>query len=150
MNTLRRSLILLFALLPLSTAWAADMKKDEMNHTKMASHKEPFTQARFEQLQQAGEVILVDIYATWCPTCAKQQKVIDAYKKANPDKALYTLVVDYDKQKDVVKAFRAPRQSTLLLFKGSQQHWFSVAETREQVIAEALDKAFAYNYPAKN
>ncbi|BFM08669.1 thioredoxin family protein [Halioxenophilus aromaticivorans] len=150
MNTLRRSLILLFALLPLSTAWAADMKKEAISHAEMASHKEPFTQARFEQLQQAGEVILIDIYASWCPTCAKQQAVLETYKKANPDKTFYTLVVDYDKQKPVVSALRAPRQSTLLLYKGSQQHWYSVAETRAEVITEQLDKTIAYDYPAKN
>ena len=135
MKLLRRTLITLLALAPLSLAWA--------------SSKEPFTQERFDQLQSAGEVVLIDVYATWCPTCAKQQAVLEAYKKANPDKNLHTLVVDYDKQKDVVKAFRAPRQSTLLLFKGAKQHWFSVAETREQVIAEALDKTFSYNYQAK-
>jgi len=36
---------------------------------------------------------------------------------------------------------RAPRQSTLLLYKGETQFWYSVAETREDVIFEAINRA---------
>jgi hypothetical protein len=38
--------------------------------------------------------------------------------------------------------FRAPRQSTFVLYKGNQQVWFSVAETRYDIIEENLEKAF--------
>lgn len=133
MKSLQHTFLILLTLLPLAFTQVAN-----------ASNKEPFTQARFAELQQAGAVILVDVYATWCPTCAKQQKVLAAYQQANPDKKFHTLVVDFDKQKDVVASFRAPRQSTLLLYKGEQQFWYSVAETRSDVIAAELDKAFAF------
>ena len=43
---------------------------------------EAFTQERFEALQAAGALVLVDVHADWCPTCAKQQKVLDAYEAA--------------------------------------------------------------------
>ncbi len=109
-----------------------------------ALDKEPFTQARFESLQEQGEVILVDVYAIWCPTCAKQQEVLKTYKEKNPKKSFHVLVVDFDKDKDIVRQFRAPRQSTLLLYKGKEQFWFSVAETRADIIAAELDKAIAF------
>ncbi len=38
---------------------------------KAELEKEPFTEERFEELQKAGEVILVDVFADWCPTCVK-------------------------------------------------------------------------------
>ena len=104
---------------------------------------EAFSEARFQALQSEGALILVDVHADWCPTCATQQKVLDAYQAAHPDRALHRLVVDFDKQKEWVKHFKAPRQSTLLLYRGTEQQWFSVAETRQDEIFKAIDTAAA-------
>ena len=105
-----------------------------------AHTKEAFTYERFEELQAQGALVLVDIFADWCPDCAIQQTVLDAYRERRPDVALHTLVVDFDTEKDVVIYFRAPRQSTLILYRGTERLWFSVAETREEVIAQALNE----------
>lgn len=104
-----------------------------------ALEAEPFTKTRFDTLQAEGTPILVDIYATWCPTCAKQREVLETYQTANPESDLVILEVDFDDQKEWVKHFKAPRQSTLLLFDGTEQVWFSVAETRQDKIFTALD-----------
>ena len=101
--------------------------------------KIPFDKPTFDQLQAKGETILVDIYATWCPTCKKQQQVLNDYFTAHPQSNIKVLVVDFDDQKEWVKYFKAPRQSSLYLFKGKDQVWFSVAETREQKIFSALN-----------
>ncbi|WP_041522037.1 thioredoxin family protein [Gilvimarinus agarilyticus] len=105
-----------------------------------ALEAESFTKERFDALQAEGAPILVDVYATWCPTCKKQREVLSAYQTQNPDTELVILEVDYDDQKEWVKHFKAPRQSTLVLFDGSEQVWFSVAETREEKIFGALDE----------
>jgi len=107
-----------------------------------ALEKETFTMERFKALQQAGEVVLVDVYADWCSTCAKQQEILEAYVADNPERTLHVLEVDWDEDKELVRHFRAPRQSTLLIFVGGDQYWFSVAETRKENIAAALDRAF--------
>jgi thioredoxin 1 len=112
--------------------------------------KEPYSDKRFAELQATNAVVLIDVYAPWCPTCKKQQEILAAYRKANPAKKFIILDVDYDNQREAVRFFKAPRQSTLLIYRGNKQHWFSVAETRAEVIAEALDKAIAYNYKAKH
>lgn len=109
-----------------------------------ALEKEAYSQARFDALQAAGEVVLIDVYASWCPTCKKQQEALEAYRSANPEKKFTILVVDFDKNKDLVRHFRAPRQSTLLIYKVKEQFWFSVAETRPDVIAAELDKAINF------
>jgi thioredoxin 1 len=106
-----------------------------------AVEKEVFTEARYNELQKSGKVFLVDVYATWCPTCAKQQNILATYGKNNPQQNLNVLVVDFDNDKKWVRYFKAPRQSTLLLYSGEKQLWFSVSETRYDVIAEELDKA---------
>ena len=102
----------------------------------------PFTKAKFDELQSQGKVVLVDVHAKWCSTCKKQQKALKTYFENNPERELHVFKVDFDDQKDIVTMFRAPRQSTFVLFKGTEQLWFSVAETRYDVIEENLEKAF--------
>lgn len=109
-----------------------------------AFEKKPFSEALFSELQQQNAVIMVDVYAPWCPTCKKQQKLFQQYYEQNPEKPFHVLVVDYDNDKQWVKKFRAPRQSTLLLYKGDKQFWYSVAETRFAVIEEKLNSAHKF------
>lgn len=107
----------------------------------IAGEKTAFTKEKFESLQNKGELVLIDVHASWCPTCAKQQKIVSSFKEKHPEVPLHVLTVDFDDQKEWVKHFRAPRQSTLLLYRGDEQVWFSVAETRAEVIFENLLKA---------
>jgi thioredoxin 1 len=106
-----------------------------------SAEKQPFTEALYQQYQNSDEVFLVDVFATWCPTCKKQSEIIGQYFSENPDSKIKILVVDFDKQKEWVSHFRAPRQSTLLLYKGKEQVWFSVAETNKDKIFDAFKKA---------
>lgn len=108
-----------------------------------ALEKERFSEARFQALQSQGAVVLIDIYATWCPTCAEQQKVLERYLQAHPDVPLHILEVNWDEDKQWVRAFRAPRQSTLILYRGEEQVWYAVAETREKAIFDAINAAAA-------
>lgn len=102
---------------------------------------EPFSQARFESLQKEGMLVLIDVAADWCPTCTEQAKVVERYRKERPDVPLHVLRVDFDGQKEWVRHFRAPRQSTLILYRGGEQVWFSVAETDPAAIHAAIDAA---------
>lgn len=107
-----------------------------------AQSHEDFTQARFEALQAEDALILVDIWADWCPTCAVQQDVLTEFRTQHPDVPLHTLTVNFDSQKQWVKHFGAPRQSTFVLFRGEERIWFSVAETRrDEIFAELLAAA---------
>lgn len=109
-----------------------------------AQSKESFTAERFAELQEEGALILLDVFADWCPTCAGQQKVLAAYREQHPDVPLHTLTIDFDNQKKYVREFEAPRQSTLILYHGEERVWFSVAETREDVIFGAINDAAAH------
>lgn len=105
--------------------------------------KEPFTEARFDSLQATGALVLLDVYANWCPTCAKQQEILKAYQEENPKVPLHILEINFDDQKEWVKKFKAPRQSTLILYRGDKQVWFNVAATSRDVIFTALNEAAA-------
>lgn len=104
---------------------------------------EAFTKQRFTELQEQGALILLDVYADWCPTCAQQQKILADFQKQNPDVPLHILQIDFDRQKEFVRHFRAPRQSTFIVYRGTERVWFSVAETSRDVIFDALKAAAA-------
>lgn len=104
----------------------------------VAQEKEAFSHERFNALQAQDAVILIDVFADWCPTCAQQQRVLSAFQEAHPDVPLHILTVDFDTRKDLVTHFEAPRQSTLILYRGEERVWFSVAETRHAQIFEQL------------
>ncbi len=122
--------VLLAALLSASTGTAGT-----------SSSGEAFSEERFRALQAEDALVLVDVSASWCPTCAKQESLIRLYLEAHPGVKLHVLRVDYDKQKDWVRYFKAPRQSTLVLYRGDEKVWFSVAETRKRILFEAIDGA---------
>lgn len=103
--------------------------------------KEPFTEQRFEALQEQGAYVLLDVVADWCPTCAAQEKVLATFQEQHPDAPLHILSIDFEDRKDLVQRFGAPRQSTLILYHGTERIWFSVAETRRDAIFEALAAA---------
>ena len=101
--------------------------------------KQDFDKAKFDQLQKEGKPVLIDVYASWCPTCERQQWLLSSYFKENPDSNVLVMVVDYDEDKQWVKHFKAPRQSTLALYQNGERVWFSVAETRKRYIVAALE-----------
>jgi thioredoxin 1 len=105
--------------------------------------KDAFTPERFAALQDQGALILVDVFADWCSTCAQQQRILAEFRERHPEVPLHTLTVDFDRQKQYVRQFRAPRQSTFILYRGTERVWFSVAETdRDRIFAE-LNRAAA-------
>ena len=144
MNTfsnLRAGLVLLFSIFLLTIVTVPTVLAQTKSTAEPEIIHESFTEARFVELQASGEFILIDVFATWCPTCAKQQKVLKAFGEQHPDAPLHTLQIDFDKQKKWVKHFKAPRQSTLILYKGEEQIWFSVAETNQKKIFAELNAA---------
>lgn len=105
----------------------------------MALDAEPFSLEQFKVLQEQGGNVLVHISAPWCGICQRQKQVLTEYQQQYPDAGLHILNVDYDTQKQWVTHFKVPHQSTLVLFSGTEQVWFAVGETREEVIFGQLN-----------
>lgn len=101
-------------------------------------------------IQQAlaeGKTVFVDYAADWCGTCARQERVINALRAANPayDQAMVFVRVDWDKfgRHDVTTSRNIPRRSTLLVLKGNQELGRIVAGTSEADIKALMDKGLA-------
>ena len=101
---------------------------------------EAYSSERLASLQAEGRTVLVDVFADWCPTCRAQSVVLDVALLEPRYAGLAKLKVDWDDQRDAARALGAPRQSTLMLFRGGKRLTLSVAETNDGKLREFLDK----------
>lgn len=92
-----------------------------------------------------GKTVFVDYSATWCSTCARQARVIEALRTANPsyDSAMMFIKVDWDtyKSHEVTTGRQIPRRSTLILLKGEEELGRIVAGTAKGEIKGLMDQA---------
>lgn len=126
MLKLIRALVLLLPFLAAGPALAADAA---------------FDTARFDTLQKQGKPILVTIHADWCPTCKAQEPIVSGLLKTPELQGITALRVDFDKQKDAVRMFKAQYQSTLIVFKAGREVGRSTGDTNKDSIAALLKKA---------
>jgi thioredoxin 1 len=137
--TTRRAVLWGLASVTAVTAFAGS----ELTNTAasaIAGETRIFDVAAFQAAQAAGKPILIDISASWCPTCRRQKPIISELSAKPKFKDLVVFEVDYDRQKNIVRALGARRQSTLIAFRGSVEVGRSVADTRPASIEAMLDR----------
>jgi|SRR5271163_1403652 thioredoxin 1 len=78
-----------------------------------AAERRTFDAKSFAAAQTSGTPVLVDISATWRPTCKAQKPIIDSLAEQPENRDLIIFAVDFDSQKAIVREFRAQSQSTL-------------------------------------
>ena len=101
----------------------------------------PFTEAAFQAAQASGEPILVAIHASWCPICAKQRPILSQLEAEPRFKNLVVYNIDFDSQKDQVRAMGVQKQSTLIVFDGTTEKGRSTGETDPAAIQSLLAKS---------
>ena len=92
----------------------------------------------FQKAQQADKMIVVDIYKDGCGTCAKQKPALEAARDKYPDAEFFR--VDFANDKAAVKKFKAVKQSTIIVFKGSQEKGRVLGETDQEKILAMIAK----------
>ena len=94
---------------------------------------------------EAGDTVFLDFKASWCSTCAAQERVIEALKAENPDyeKNIVFVNVDWDtySKADLTTSLNIPRRSTLVVLKGSDELGRIVAGTSREEIQALMDTA---------
>lgn len=92
-----------------------------------------------------GDTVFLDFKASWCSTCARQERVINALKAANPayGAAITFVNVDWDQygRHEFTKSLNIPRRSTLVVLKGDAELGRIVAGTGQAEIKALLDTA---------
>ena len=106
-----------------------------------AAEWKPFDAAAFAQAQKDGKPILVDIFAVWCPTCRAQNPILTGLTREPKYKDMVVFKVNFDTQKDDVRALKAQSQSTLIAYNGETERGRTVGDTNPGSIAALLDSA---------
>jgi thiol-disulfide isomerase/thioredoxin len=106
----------------------------------MAGESKPFDQAEFEKLTHEGKSVVLDISATWCPTCKAQKPIIDGLMKQPAYKDVTLMTVDFDSAKPTLKKFKVTMQSTLVAFKGDKEVGRSVGDTTPEGLEGLVKK----------
>jgi thioredoxin len=100
-----------------------------------------FDRAAFDAALKTGKPVLIDISASWCPTCQRQKQILADLTK-QPQFAAYTIFeVDYDTEKDIMRSFGAQQRSTLIAFKNGSETGRVVGDTRVASIQALLAAA---------
>jgi thioredoxin 1 len=100
----------------------------------------PFTADAFKAAQAEGRTVILEVWASWCPTCRAQAPIV-ANLTAEPKFAdARVLRIDYDAQRDVARGFGARSQSTLIVFKGAEERGRATGITAPQEIRALLEK----------
>src|SRR5262245_59275601 len=75
----------------------------------------------FEEALTSGGRIVLHVYAGWCPVCRAQKPVLEALAKDRAFQGVKFVTVDFDKDKEFLRAHRVGHQSVILAFKNSQE-----------------------------
>jgi thiol-disulfide isomerase/thioredoxin len=107
----------------------------------LAGGEAAFNQAAFDAAQKAGRPILVEIGASWCPVCKVQAPILNNLRAQPKFKDLQAFYIDFDSQKDLLKAFKVSKQGTLVVFKGANEVGRSTFDTKQASIEALLAKS---------
>lgn len=93
----------------------------------------------------AGDTVFLDFKASWCGTCAAQERVINALKSENPNYEKHVVFVNIDwdtySKADLTMWLNIPRRSTLVVLKGEDELGRIVAGTAKAEIKALMDTA---------
>lgn len=106
-----------------------------------------YTPGMAQKALASGKTVFLDFSATWCSTCAAQDRVINALRDENPkyDANIVFIKVDWDNFSDgkLSNALRIPRRSTLVVLKGDKELGRIVAGTARKQIKQLMDTALS-------
>jgi len=101
----------------------------------------PYSAAAVQEAQQSGKPHAVHFHADWCPTCRAQEKAFQSLKD-DKDVDFPVYVANYDKEKDLKQKLNIRTQSTLVVYRGTEEKARLAGDADSGNIKNALKKAF--------
>ena len=110
-------------------------------HAASAATFAPYTPAALQAAQDTGKPVVVEVYAPWCPICARQQPILKTLE-ASPKYADVTVLrVDFDHQQADLRALHVAMQSTLIAYHGHAETGRLVGVVRRADIEQLFTDA---------
>lgn len=101
-----------------------------------------YDEAEFIMAQQKGKRIVVDVHADWCPTCRAQAPILNEIREEHQSDTTLFIKVDFDDPEGFLEQHQIARQSTVLVFDGTQEVARTVAETDRTRLRSAVLSGF--------
>lgn len=89
-------------------------------HSAFAAGIKPYDAKTFANALNAGPVV-VHVHADWCPVCKAQQPTLEKLSTDAKLSKVEFVKVNFDKDKDFLKAHRVANQSVIVVFKGGKE-----------------------------
>lgn len=77
---------------------------------------------KFNDIIAGNQLVLVDIYATWCGPCKMMHPVLEQLKKQMGD-TIRIIKIDVDKHQSLAMQLQVQSVPTLFLYKAGKQLW---------------------------
>lgn len=92
---------------------------------------------KLEEITHSAPVVLVEVYASWCPHCRKMQKVIEQARELTSDRvAVHRL--DIDRNEEAALALRVESVPAYVLFADGTEVWRHTGEIDGDVLMAQL------------
>jgi thioredoxin-like negative regulator of GroEL len=128
----RRHLLKLIASAPLVGAFAPHA---------FAAERQFYKAAAFDAALAEKRPVLVEIWASWCPTCKAQEPILKRLSAMPKYGKVLMLTADFDVERELLARLKVRQQSTLIVFKNGVEVARTVGDTNAERIEALLDKA---------
>lgn len=82
---------------------------------------EEYSTPRFEQMMERGEPMLVEVYASWCPTCLLQHRALETLHAEGRGPNIRAIRVDFERDTDFVQKYGFRHTGIMVLFSGGRE-----------------------------
>ncbi|MDO9014097.1 MAG: thioredoxin family protein [Polynucleobacter sp.] len=102
---------------------------------------QPITATELADIEKQGKSAVISTHADWRSTCKKQDKVLANFMKDPDYKNVVFYQVDYDNQKDLLKALNVRSQSTIIVYKNGKEVARATGDTKEAALSKLTRQA---------
>jgi methionine-R-sulfoxide reductase len=111
--------------------------------SRAASAYPAFDQAGYEAALKAKSRILLHFHADWCPTCVRQEKVLNGLARDPLLEGVSVYKVDYDHADELKRTYNVSSQSTLVAIDRGVEVGRVLGKTSEADLRDFLRSAFS-------